>query len=146
MKIAVASDHAGYELKQKVIGLLKELGHQVLDSGTYSTESVDYPDFAAPAAEAVASTIADMGILICGTGIGMSIVANKIDGIRAADCTSVEMAKMARRHNNANILTLGSRILSFEEAEPIIRAFISEDFEGGRHMVRIEKIHKNTGR
>lgn len=146
MKIAVASDHAGYELKQKVIGLLKELGHQVLDFGTYSTESVDYPDFAAPAAEAVASTIADMGILICGTGIGMSIVANKIDGIRAADCTSVEMAKMARRHNNANILTLGSRILSFEEAEPIIRAFLSEDFEGGRHMVRIEKIHKNTGR
>ena len=87
-----------------------------------------------------------MGILICGTGIGMSIVANKIDGIRAADCTSVEMAKMARRHNNANILTLGSRILNFEEAEPIIRTFLTEDFEGGRHMVRIEKIHKNTGR
>ena len=146
MKIAVASDHAGYELKQKVIVLLKEIGHQVLDFGTYSTDSVDYPDFAAPAAEAVASTIADMGILICGTGIGMSIVANKIDGIRAADCTSVEMAKMARRHNNANVLTLGSRILSFEEAEQIIRTFLTEDFEGGRHMVRIEKIHKNTGR
>jgi ribose 5-phosphate isomerase B len=87
MKIAVASDHAGYELKQKVIGLLQAMEHQVLDFGTYSTDSVDYPDFAAPAAEAVASTVADMGILICGTGIGMAIVANKIEGIRAADCT-----------------------------------------------------------
>ena len=146
MKIAVASDHAGYELKKKVIDLLKMMGHQVLDFGTYSNDPVDYPDFALPSAEAVASTIADMGILICGTGIGMAIVANKVQGIRAADCTTEEMARMARRHNNANILTLGSRILTNQQAEDIIRAFLSEDFEGGRHMIRIEKIHRNTGR
>jgi len=146
MKIALASDHAGYELKEKIAEMLKEMGHQVLDFGTNTNESVDYPDFAAPAAKAVASSDADMGILICGTGIGMSIVANKIEGIRAADCTSVEMAKLARRHNNANILTLGARLLNFEQAEPIVRAFLNEDFEGGRHLIRIEKIHKNTGR
>lgn len=146
MKIALASDHAGYELKEKIAEMLKEMGHQVLDFGTNTNEPVDYPDFAAPAAKAVASSDADMGILICGTGIGMSIVANKIEGIRAADCTSVEMAKLARRHNNANILTLGARLLNFEQAEPIVRAFLNEDFEGGRHLIRIEKIHKNTGR
>lgn len=146
MKIALASDHAGYELKEKIVKMLKEMGHQVLDFGTNTNEPVDYPDFAAPAAKAVASSDADMGILICGTGIGMSIVANKIEGIRAADCTSVEMAKLARRHNNANILTLGARLLNFEQAEPIVRAFLNEDFEGGRHLIRIEKIHKNTGR
>jgi len=146
MKIAVASDHAGFELKQQVIELLKSMEHKVLDFGTYSNDSVDYPDFAVPASEAVASKDADMGILICGTGIGMAIVANKIEGIRAADCISPYMAKMARRHNNANVLTLGSRILSFEQAEPIIRAFLTEDFEGGRHLIRIEKIHKLTGK
>ncbi|MEN6294792.1 MAG: ribose 5-phosphate isomerase B [Chloroherpetonaceae bacterium] len=146
MKIAVASDHAGFELKQQVIELLKSMEHEVLDFGTYSNDSVDYPDFAVPASEAVASKDADLGIFICGTGIGMAIVANKITGIRAADCTSPYMAKMARRHNNANVLTLGSRILSFEQAEPIIRAFLIEDFEGGRHFVRIEKIHKLTGK
>lgn len=146
MKIAVASDHAGFELKKQVIELLKSMEHEVLDFGTYSNDSVDYPDFAVPASEAVASKDADMGILICGTGIGMAIVANKIEGIRAADCISPYMAKMARRHNNANVLTLGSRILSFEQAEPIIRAFLTEDFEGGRHFVRIEKIHKLTGK
>lgn len=146
MKIAIASDHAGFELKQQVIELLKSMEHEVLDFGTYSNDSVDYPDFAVPASEAVASKDADMGILICGTGIGMAIVANKIAGIRAADCTSSYMAKMARRHNNANVLTLGSRILSFEQAEPIIREFLTEDFEGGRHLIRIEKIHKLTGK
>jgi ribose 5-phosphate isomerase B len=146
MKIAVASDHAGFELKQQVIELLKSMEHEVLDFGTYSNDSVDYPDFAVPASEAIASKDADLGILICGTGIGMAIVANKIEGIRAADCISPYMAKMARRHNNANVLTLGSRILSFEQAEPIIREFLTEDFEGGRHLLRIEKIHKLTGK
>ncbi|HPD33181.1 MAG TPA: ribose 5-phosphate isomerase B [Bacteroidota bacterium] len=146
MKIAIASDHAGFEMKKKISELLTTMGHQVLDFGTYSNDPVDYPDFAVPAAEAVASTIADMGILICGSGIGMAIVANKVQGIRAANCTSVEMARLARKHNNANILTLGSRLLTIEQAEDIIRTFLSEDFEGGRHMIRIEKIHRNTGR
>jgi len=146
MKIAIASDHAGFEMKKKISELLTTMGHQVLDFGTYSNDPVDYPDFAVPAAEAVASTIADMGILICGSGIGMAIVANKVQGIRAANCTSVEMARLARKHNNANILTLGSRLLTIEQAEDIIRTFLSEDIEGGRHMIRIEKIHRNTGR
>lgn len=145
MKIAIASDHAGFKLKKELSSFLKELGHQVLDFGTFSEESVDYPDFAFPAAEAVAGAIADFGILICGTGIGMAITANKIVGIRAANCTSVEMAEMARRHNNANVLTLGARITDPEVAKNIVQVFLDTEFEGGRHMIRIEKIHSITG-
>jgi ribose 5-phosphate isomerase B len=145
MKIAVASDHAGFNYKKELSAYLKELGHQVLDFGTFSEESVDYPDYAFPAAEAVAGGIADFGILICGTGIGMAITANKIVGIRAANCTSTEMAEMARRHNNANVLTLGARITDIEIAKKIIKVFLDTEFEGGRHMIRIEKIHSITG-
>lgn len=145
MKIAVASDHAGFNYKKELSAYLKELGHQVLDFGTFSEESVDYPDYAFPAAEAVAGGIADFGILICGTGIGMAITANKIVGIRAANCTSTEMAEMARRHNNANVLTLGARITDIEIAKKIIKVFLDSEFEGGRHMIRIEKIHSITG-
>jgi ribose 5-phosphate isomerase B len=145
MKIAVASDHAGFNYKKELSAYLKELGHQVLDFGTFSEESVDYPDYAFPASEAVAGGIADFGILICGTGIGMAITANKIVGIRAANCTSTEMAEMARRHNNANVLTLGARITDIEIAKKIIKVFLDTEFEGGRHMIRIEKIHSITG-
>ncbi len=144
MKIAIASDHAGFELKKELINYIKSLNHQILDFGTYSNESVDYPDFAFPAAESVASLVADYGILICGTGIGMSIVANKVQGIRAALCVDEDYAKLARNHNNANVLCLGARKTSPELAKKIIDAFLEEDFEGDRHMIRVEKIHNLT--
>ncbi len=145
MKIAVASDHAGYEFKTILSGFIKEQGHQILDFGTYSTESVDYPDFAFPAAEAVASLVADYGMLICGTGIGMSIVANKVQGIRAALCTTPYMAEMARHHNNANVICFGARTTELENAKEMLKIFLEEDFLGDRHMIRVEKIHNLTG-
>ena len=144
MKIAIASDHAGFELKKELINYIKSLNHQILDFGTYSNESVDYPDFAFPAAESVAALVADYGILICGTGIGMSIVANKVQGIRAALCVDEDYAKSARNHNNANVLCLGARKTAPELAKKIIDVFLEEDFEGDRHMIRVEKIHNLT--
>lgn len=144
MKVAFASDHAGFQLKTELITWLKSLEYQILDFGTYSDESVDYPDFAFPASEAVAAGIADFGVLICGTGTGMSITANKVIGIRAASCTNVEMAKMSRQHNNANVLAIGSRLISLELAKQIVQEFLEGEFEGGRHMIRIEKIHAIT--
>lgn len=145
MKVAFASDHAGYNLKKELINYTKELDNQVLDFGTYSEDSVDYPDYAFPAAEAVAGGIADYGVIICGTGIGVNIVSNKVQGIRAALCTNEEMAVMAREHNNANVLNLGARIIDAELAKKITKAFLEGEFQGGRHMIRIEKIHFLTG-
>jgi ribose 5-phosphate isomerase B len=145
MKIAIASDHAGFEYKKKLIEYIKSKGHQILDFGTYSNEPVDYPDFAFPAAESVAALVADYGVVICGTGIGMSIVANKVSGIRAALCVNEEYARLARQHNNANVLCLGARMTKIELAEKIIDVFFEEDFDGDRHMIRIEKIHNLTG-
>jgi ribose 5-phosphate isomerase B len=145
MKIAIGSDHAGYELKKKIAEWLKENDFQVLDFGCFSAESVDYPDYAFPTAEAVAANIADYGILICGTGIGVNITANKVMSIRAANCLTPEMATTAREHNNANILTMGSRLISLEQAIAITQAFVEGEFQGGRHMIRIEKIHYLTG-
>lgn len=144
MKVALASDHAGFALKTELITWLKSLEYQILDFGTYSDESVDYPDFAFPASEAVAAGIADFGVFICGTGTGMNITANKVIGIRAANCLNLEMARMARMHNNANVLTLGSRLISVELAKEIVKEFMESEFEGGRHMIRIEKIHAMT--
>ena len=145
MKIAFGADHAGFNLKRELIDWVKESDHQVLDFGTYSEESVDYPDYAFPAAEAVAARIADYGIIICGSGVGVSITANKVQGIRAANCFSAEMADTARQHNNANVLTLGARLVSLELAKEIVTAFIEGEFQGGRHMIRVEKIHFLTG-
>ncbi len=145
MKIAIASDHAGFNYKEEISKYIKSKGHQVLDFGTYSEDSVDYPDFAFPAAEAVASLVADYGVLICGTGIGMSIVSNKVTGIRAALCTSTYMADMARKHNNANIICFGARTTTIEEIKKMLDVFLSEDFLGDRHMIRVEKIHNLTG-
>ena len=145
MKIAFGADHAGFNLKKDLIDWVKETDHQVLDFGTYSEESVDYPDYAFPAAEAVAAGIADYGIIICGSGVGVSITANKVQGIRAANCFSAEMADLSRQHNNANVLTLGSRLISLELAKEIVTAFIEGEFQGGRHMIRVEKIHFLTG-
>lgn len=145
MKIALASDHAGFGLKKDISAWLKEQGYQILDFGAFSEDSVDYPDYAFPASEAVAGGIADLGVLVCGSGTGMSITANKVTGIRAANCLMPEMAKLAREHNNANILCLGSRLVTFEEAKAIVLEFLENEFQGGRHMIRVEKIHALTG-
>lgn len=145
MKIAIGCDHAGYEHKLGIIAYLKSLGYEVTDFGCNGFESCDYPDFARPTAESVANGKSDFGILICGSGIGMSIVANKVRGIRAANCASSKMAELARQHNNANILTFGARLVSLDEAKEIVRSFLTAEFEGGRHQRRIEKIHSQTG-
>lgn len=140
MKVVVASDHAGFELKNFIAEKLKKEGIEVYDEGTYSNESVDYPDYAEKACMKIIKGEADFGILICGTGIGMSIAANKIRGIRAALCTSTFEAVMARRHNDANVLCLGSRVIGSEHALFIAISFLTEEFEGGRHKRRIDKI------
>lgn len=145
MRIAIGCDHAGYEHKLGIIDFLHLLGYEVTDFGCNSTESCDYPDYARPTAESVAKGESDFGILICGSGIGMSIVANKIRGIRAANCSSPKMAELARQHNNANVLTFGARLVSLDEAKEIVRSFLNAKFEGGRHQRRVEKIHLGTG-
>lgn len=143
--IAIGSDHAGFELKELLKSHLKKHFYNVLDFGTFNIDSVDYPDFAYPTAEAVASQVSDYGILICGSGIGVSIVANKVKGIRAALCCNQEMAKMARMHNNANIICLGARAISADDATKIIDTFFATEFEGGRHIARVNKIHSISG-
>ncbi len=140
MKVAVGSDHAGFDYKEIVKKYLEEKGYQVIDKGTYSKESVDYPVFGEAVGKAVASGEADMGIVICGTGIGISISANKVPGIRAALCTNEYMARMARKHNNANILAFGARVLGIDVALGIVDQFFSTQFEGGRHERRVNLI------
>lgn len=140
MKIAIGSDHAGYNLKEEIKNLLEEKGLTYRDMGTESTTSVDYPDFAHKVAAGVAKDDFDRGILICGTGIGMSIVANKVEGVRAALCHDVFSARAARNHNNANVLTMGSRIIGSELAREIVSTWLSSDFDGGRHKRRVTKI------
>ncbi|HZY10994.1 MAG TPA: ribose 5-phosphate isomerase B [Bacteroidota bacterium] len=142
--IALGADHAGFEIKELVKELLKTLGYEFQDFGTNSTESADYPDFAHKVAQSVSEGQTDLGILICGTGIGMSIVANKHKGVRAAVVESVAAAKLAREHNDANILAIGARLISWDSAKEIITTFLSARFEGGRHQRRIEKIHSIT--
>ncbi|MEK6755166.1 MAG: ribose 5-phosphate isomerase B [Bacteroidota bacterium] len=142
--IALASDHAGYEYKEKLKKLLDEMNLPYRDFGTQSSESTDYPDWAHLAAQAVSSGECDRGILICGTGIGMSMVANKHKGVRAAACESVTAARLARQHNNANVLTLGERVASWESVVDIVKTFLSTSFEGGRHEQRVRKIHSLT--
>lgn len=139
-KIAVGADHAGFELKEKIKKVLEELGYQVVDFGTNSTDSVDYPLIAKDLAKSVAHKNPPKGILVCGTGIGMSIAANKIKGIIAAHCTDIETAKLARLHNNSNILTLGGRTTGYELAKEIVKAWLETDFEGGRHQRRVQEI------
>lgn len=142
--IALASDHAGYEYKEKLKKLLDEINISYRDFGTKSDESTDYPDWAHKAAQAVSSGECDRGILICGTGIGMSMVANKHKGVRAAACESVTAARLARQHNNANVLTLGERVAGWESVVDIVKTFLSTSFEGGRHEQRVQKIHSLT--
>ncbi len=140
MKIAVCSDHGGYELKTKLMPFIEELGHEVTDFGCFSSESVDYPDFAFPMAEAVADGRFERGIAICGTGIGVSICCNKVCGVRCALCGDVLSAELTRRHNDSNVLAMGGRIIGVETAKAITRVWLSTDFEGGRHLKRIDKI------
>ena len=142
MRIVIGSDHGGYTLKKAIIKHLEEKGYEVIDVGTYSEESVDYPDFAKKAAKMISQKKVDRGILICKTGIGMSIAANKIKGIRAANVNYIYTAKLSRKHNDANIITIGSQILKPEKAIKIIESWLSTEFEGGRHRKRIEKILK----
>jgi len=139
-KIAIAADHAGYEDKEKIKKTLDELGVKYEDMGTNSTESVDYPDYAKKAAEAVARGEYDQGLLVCGSGTGMAIAANKVPGIRAAVAWNEEIARLARQHNDANVLSLAARFTSSEELDKIVRAWFAADFEGGRHERRVKEI------
>lgn len=143
-KIAIGGDHAGFQLKSKLKEVLTNNGIQVVDFGPYSDESCDYADFAHPLALSIERKEADLGILICGSGNGIAITANKHQQIRAAICWEEELAKLARQHNDANILVLPARFISEEEAIKCMRVFITEDFEGGRHLKRIEKIPVNN--
>jgi ribose 5-phosphate isomerase B len=140
MRIALASDHAGFELKDHLATALAAAGHDVADLGTDGTESVDYPQHAAPAARLVADGEADRGVLVCGSGNGVAIVANKLPGIRAVNAHDVDEAAMARRHNDANVVTLSGGRLSPEQADAIVQTFLSTDFDGGRHARRVDQI------
>jgi ribose 5-phosphate isomerase B len=140
MKVAIASDHAGFTEKERLKPLLEELGVEFEDMGTSSTNSTDYPDYALKVADAVAKGEFDQGILVCGSGIGMSIAANKVAGIRAAVAASEEAARLARRHNDANILALGARTTPHEELPKIVKAWFETGFDGGRHADRLTKI------
>lgn len=138
--IPIGSDHAGFQLKQHLIEWLSSQGYQLIDKGCYSEESIDYPDFGHPVADYVEQNENVLGIVICGSGNGINMTANKHSGIRSALCWMPEIAALARQHNNANILALPARYLTFEEAEKIVEAFLNNEFEGGRHQNRINKI------
>ncbi|MBK7650029.1 MAG: ribose 5-phosphate isomerase B [Flammeovirgaceae bacterium] len=140
MKIAIGADHAGFEYKELLIKQLSKLGHESKDFGTYSLDSVDYPDFAHPVASAVEKKEFELGILICGSANGVAITANKHQGIRAAICWTEELAALARQHNNANIVCIPARFVSVDLAEKILSKFLTTPFEGGRHEKRVEKI------
>ena len=141
MKVAVGSDHAGLPAKRKAIETLRELGCDIVDVGTDSEASSDYPDYAVDVAQRVARREVDMGILCCGTGIGMSMTANKVRGVRAAVCHNTYTCQMARRHNDANVLCMGGRVVDDATAAELVRIFLRTPFTGGRHVVRVEKIN-----
>lgn len=142
MDIAIASDHTGVELKLHLVKFLLKRGHNVIDMGVRKKQRVDYPDYAVKVAKALNQQEVPLGILICGTGIGMSIVANRFRGVRAAVCYDLYTARMAKTHNNANILCLGARVIAKELAEEIVAVWLDTEFEGGRHQTRLDKIEK----
>ena len=142
MRIAIGSDHRGYHLKEQLISLLRSKGHDVDDEGTCGPDSVDYPDFAALVAKKISQRTADRGILICGTGIGMAIAANKFPGVRAAPCNDEVTAEISRRHNDLNVLCLSADMLSPRTVERMVEVWLVTPFEGGRHERRVEKIHE----
>ncbi|MDA0342972.1 MAG: ribose-5-phosphate isomerase [Opitutae bacterium] len=143
MKIALGTDHAGFEYKEAIRKHLQTLGHEVQDFGTFSNESVDYPLFIRPAAESVADGLCDLGIVLGGSGNGEAMAANKVKGVRCALCWSVETAKLAKEHNDANVLSIGQRQISEELALKIVDTWLNTEFEGGRHTRRIEMLDKN---
>lgn len=143
-RIPIASDHAGFELKERLRETLRELGFEVEDVGTHTTASSDYADFAHPLAEEVSSGEVKRGVLLCGTGLGMSYVANRYEGVRAAVAWTAEIAALSRKHNDANILVLPARFLGNEDAIAILETFLNTEFEGGRHERRIEKIERDA--
>lgn len=140
VKIAIGSDHGGYELKKLIVRYLQDSNHEITDCGCYAPESVDYPDFAEKVCDEVRSGASEAGILICGTGIGMSIAANRHRDIRAALCHEAFTARMSREHNNANVLCLGERVIGSELALDIVRVWVSTDFAGGRHQKRLDTL------
>ena len=142
MRIAIGSDHRGYHLKEQIIGMLRSKGHEVLDEGTCGTESVDYPDFAVLVAKKVSQGVAERGVLICGTGIGMAVTANKFSGVRAAPCNDEVTAEISRRHNDLNVLCLSADMLSPRTVERMVEVWLTTPFEGGRHERLVEKIHQ----
>lgn len=139
--LAIGSDHGGFELKEHIINYLKSKGIECKDFGCYDENSVDYPDIAQKVCDAINNNECENGILVCGTGIGISIAANKINGIRAAHCHDVYSAEMTKRHNNANVICMGGRVIGRELAFKIVDAWLGAEFEGGRHQTRIDKIH-----
>lgn len=145
MKIGIGSDHGGFELKESIKDYLNKEGIEFIDFGTYSKDSVDYPDFGKKVAEAVVSNEVDRGIVICGTGIGISIAANKVRGIRCALCSETYSARMSREHNDANMLALGARVLGVDLALEIVSTWIKSEFQGGRHEIRVNKISEIEG-
>lgn len=140
MKIAIGNDHAAVELKNQIMAYVKELGHEAVNYGTDTTESCNYPEYGEKVARAVAEGRADCGILICGTGVGISIAANKVKGIRAAVCSDVTTARLVKEHNNANIIAFGARIVGEELAKDIVKTYLTAEFLGGRHAERIAMI------
>lgn len=140
MRISLGSDHAGYELKQHLIEFLQQQGHDIVDCGTNSTESVDYPEYCANAARAVVNGESDIGIVMGGSGQGEQLAANKVKGVRAALCNDLYLARMARSHNDANVLSIGGRVVGTGLAEEIVTVFLSTEFEGGRHQRRVDQV------
>jgi ribose 5-phosphate isomerase B len=145
-KIAIGADHAGFEEKEKVKKVLDQLGVEYEDVGTFSNESVDYPDFAEKVGEKIENGESEQGILVCGSGIGVAMAANKMHGIRAAQAWNEETARLSRQHNNANVLTIGARVIPETEIPKIVKAWLETDFEGGRHAGRVEKMMDLEGK
>jgi ribose 5-phosphate isomerase B len=145
MRIAIGSDHRGYDVKRRVVDLLQRSGHEVVDFGPHGHESVDYPDFAFQVAKAVSDRGVDRGVLVCGTGIGMCIAANKVHGVRAAPCHDSITSEMSRRHNDANVLCLSADLLGEELIDRMVKIWLETEFEGGRHARRVEKITRFEG-
>ena len=140
VRVSLGSDHAGFDLKQHLIGFLQEHGHEIIDCGTNSTDSVDYPEFCANAARAVVNGDADIGIVMGGSGQGEQLADNKVKGVRAALCNDLYLARMARSHNDANVLSIGARVVGIGLAEEIVLTFLTTDFEGGRHQRRVDQV------
>lgn len=146
MKIAIGNDHAAVEMKREIQKYLEELGHEVVNYGTDTAESCNYPEYGEKVGKAVADKEADCGVLICGTGVGISIAANKVKGVRAAVCSDVTTARLVKEHNDANIIAFGARIVGIELAKDIVKAYLDAEFAGGRHVRRVEMIHEIENR